>query len=102
MNAFLIFRKAHSLLLTNEKRQYAVRILSGLAISLLDIFGIILVGIISFGVSSEESNTVEKYVKYSWINAHINFLIFGICLFFVIKSIAYTIVTGKQIGRAHV
>jgi len=88
MTSLAILRKAFALLSRSEQKQYVLRVISGLSISLLDIFGIILVGLISFDSSKGGNSQVEKLLNNLELNRfNINFLVVGVTLFFLFKSL---------------
>ena len=85
MFSLKVFKNAISLFSPSEQKQYAMRILTGIAISILDIFGIILVGFISFDPST---NLFEKIPGInSLTNLDKNILVFVVTLFFLLKSL---------------
>lgn len=89
MNLLGILRKAFLLLSRSERKQYGFRILSGIAISLLDIVGIFLIGFISVGSFKDKSFRLEKILR--WYHAgsiDFNLLILIVAIFFLAKSIA--------------
>jgi ATP-binding cassette subfamily C protein len=88
MTSLVILRKAFALLSPSEQKQYVLRVLSGLSISLLDIFGIILVGLISFDSSKQANSQVEKLLNnFDPNHFNVNFLVVGVTLFFLFKSL---------------
>lgn len=89
MNSLGMFRKAFLLLSRTERKQYVFRILSGLAISLLDIVGIFLVGLISFGSAKQNGSQIEKILSFFDANLiNVNLLILSVAIFFLTKSLA--------------
>jgi ABC-type multidrug transport system fused ATPase/permease subunit len=77
------------LLSASEQKQYVWRVLSGLAIALLDIFGIILVGLISFDSSKGSNAQIEKLKNLFNLDlGNINFMVLAVSLFFLVKSLA--------------
>ncbi len=77
------------LLSASEQKQYVWRVLSGLAIALLDIFGIILVGLISFDSSKGSNIQIEKLKNLFNLDlVNINFMVLAVSLFFLLKSLA--------------
>lgn len=89
MTSLEILRKAFLLLNRSERLQYVLRILSGLLISLLDIVGIFLVGIVSVGSVNSDRNEITKLHFFSSLNyIDFNTLIVAVAIFFLTKSIA--------------
>lgn len=77
------------LLSASEQKQYVWRVLSGLVIALLDIFGIILVGLISFDSSKGSNIQIEKLKNLFNLDlVNFNFMVLAVSWFFLFKSLA--------------